>query len=92
MMHTRLLKLYRTYLCGFYSFGNIAVYIPELRLCNLNIHSSQYVDSGSNRLPAEGYILGNIKIEILVDSLKCLFRTSYGISLVYLIKLIITCV
>ena len=90
MMHSRSVKMYRTYLGRFYGFGNIAVDVSELRFGDLHIHTTEYVYSGRNRLPAESHIFRYIKIKVLIDSLKCLFRTSYGISLVDLIEFIIS--
>ena len=85
MVKTRLFQLIGTYSCGLHSLGNIGIDIVKLRLAQLHIHSAQNIDGIHHCLPVKCGKIIYLKVQISVQGLHCLFRTSQEISLVNLI-------
>ena len=78
-------QLMRAYPRCFYCLCNKGVNIIKLRLAQFNVHTAQNINGICHCLPVEGHIIIDFQIQVPVQSLNRLFRSSYRISVVQLI-------
>ena len=70
---------------GFNGLCDICIDIIKFSLAQFYVHTAQYVDGISYRLPVKGGVIVNLYIQVLVQGLNRLLGASPGICLVNLI-------
>ena len=85
MVEPRLFQLIGTYSGSLHSLRNIGIDIVKFRLAQLHIHSAQNIDRIHHCFPVKCGKIIYLQVQVSVQRLHCLLRTSQEISLIDLI-------